>query len=339
MRLSMSISMLLLLLVQMILRTSQAFQPPSLVRRTAATRRRRRNSRQQPAQEQQQHQQLWADIGASFGDQVLGSLEDSDPDKITVKESALQYQAQQQRQGRIKVNNDDDAASQTLGWKLKQQLLQLSNYASILCVVDCTVLPLLTVLFPLLGWMNSDIIGSGGSSSGAWLHTLGHNVAWYFVVPVGTMASILNYTQHQRNWIAALAWTGLVAVAVANSSGVIVATTTGATACCGAAATTATATATASTVFGNMLSWAQHGVGHRLVNLLGCALLFSSNLLAKQFSEDPNCRDPNCALPGCGFALPSTRTISSSVSRVLSSLRGGRRQRQKDNNNNNESTE
>jgi hypothetical protein len=58
----------------------------------------------------------------------------------------------------------------------KHRLVQLSNLASILCVVDCTVLPLLTILLSLLGLAEQP-------HRLQWLHELGHRVAIYFVLP------------------------------------------------------------------------------------------------------------------------------------------------------------
>lgn len=56
----------------------------------------------------------------------------------------------------------------------KQHLASLSKMASVLCMVDCTLLPLLTLLLPLVGL-------AGGDDE--WLHELGHLMALYFVLP------------------------------------------------------------------------------------------------------------------------------------------------------------
>jgi hypothetical protein len=57
-----------------------------------------------------------------------------------------------------------------------RRLAQLSNMASIICVIDCTVLPLLTVLLSLLGFAEQP-------HQWQWLHELGHGVAIFFVLP------------------------------------------------------------------------------------------------------------------------------------------------------------
>lgn len=61
---------------------------------------------------------------------------------------------------------------------IRAKLAKISNIASMLCVIDCTVLPIVTVLLPL--------IGLGASPAQAhWLHELGHSVALFFVLPGG----------------------------------------------------------------------------------------------------------------------------------------------------------
>ena len=58
----------------------------------------------------------------------------------------------------------------------KQRLLQVSNIASMLCVVDCTVLPLITILLTVLGMAEQP-------EKMQWLHSFGHHMAVYFVLP------------------------------------------------------------------------------------------------------------------------------------------------------------
>ena len=49
----------------------------------------------------------------------------------------------------------------------KDRLLKMSNIASILCVIDCTVLPIVTVLLPLLG------LAAFTPAQMEWLHNFG----------------------------------------------------------------------------------------------------------------------------------------------------------------------
>jgi MerC mercury resistance protein len=66
-----------------------------------------------------------------------------------------------------------------------QRLARLSNLASIICVIDCTVLPLLTVLLSVLGFAEQP-------NQWQWLHELGHGVAIFFVLPGTYYTSCLN---------------------------------------------------------------------------------------------------------------------------------------------------
>jgi len=82
--------------------------------------------------------------------------------------------------GGIMTNNKESGGS--LFATVKKRLSKISNVASLLCVVDCTVLPFVTVLLPLLG------IASYTPAQSAFLDSLGHSVALFFVLP-GACAS------------------------------------------------------------------------------------------------------------------------------------------------------
>ena len=138
--------------------------------------------------------------------------------------------------------------------KLFDRLLKISNIASLLCVVDCTVLPIITIALPLLGL-------SASASAAAWLHELGHSVALYFVLPVGGMATTMNYLNHKKKSLLSLALVGLTCVYMANGHG------------------------------GPVLSLLPHDLAHdlhcgtvlhRMTNIAGCACLLSSNILGKR---------------------------------------------------------
>ena len=60
---------------------------------------------------------------------------------------------------------------------IRQKLLNISNIASMLCVIDCTVLPIVTVVLPLIG------MGVSSPEQAKFLHELGHSVAIFFVLP------------------------------------------------------------------------------------------------------------------------------------------------------------
>eukprot|EP00977_Amphora_coffeiformis_P005782 scaffold1221_cov207-Amphora_coffeaeformis.AAC.41 len=161
------------------------------------------------------------------------------------------------------------------GWK--GNLLQASNWASILCVVDCTVLPVVTIVLPFLGL----VVASPAQME--WLHQLGHSVALWFVMPVGGSATLLNYRYaHQDPSVASMGVLGLSLVFLANAPHSFVHML--------APDVMTTTTTTATTIDFSLASWvssslhAIHGPGptHSMVNVLGCGLLLGSNYLSRQ---------------------------------------------------------
>jgi MerC mercury resistance protein len=74
------------------------------------------------------------------------------------------------------IATPEPATEQTTLWQTtSRRLVSLANVASLLCVIDCTVLPVVTILLPLLGL--------AAPSQVVWLHEFGHSVAIYFVLP------------------------------------------------------------------------------------------------------------------------------------------------------------
>jgi len=144
---------------------------------------------------------------------------------------------------------------------------KISNFASFLCVLDCTLLPIITVALPLLGVLNL------GSSQLQAIDQLGHSLALFFVLPVGGLTTTINYISHRKKWISSLAIIGLTMVGLANSHIHI---------------------HHWPTLFGGTISlnWigsvlhAIQGCGtspwHRIVNVSGCAFLLGSNYLSQQ---------------------------------------------------------
>jgi len=136
-----------------------------------------------------------------------------------------------------------------------------------LCVLDCTLLPIITVALPLLGVLNL------GSSQLQAIDQLGHSLALFFVLPVGGLTTTINYISHRKKWISSLAIIGLTMVGLANSHIHI---------------------HHWPTLFGGTISlnWigsvlhAIQGCGsspwHRIVNVSGCAFLLGSNYLSQQ---------------------------------------------------------
>jgi hypothetical protein len=153
---------------------------------------------------------------------------------------------------------------------IKDSLLKVSNWASLLCVLDCTILPIVTLILPLFG------IVAASPAQMEWLHEVGHSVALYFVMPVGGLATTMNYTQHRKKWITAIGWLGLLAVLSANAGCHSVHRIPGAL----------------GHYLHKGLHYLHHGVVHRVTNLAGCALLMTSNYLSH---KQEKCKDPACA--------------------------------------------
>jgi hypothetical protein len=155
----------------------------------------------------------------------------------------------------------------TTSLSLKERLLKASTFASMLCVLDCTILPIITIILPLFGI----VAASPAQMEG--LHELGHQLALWFVLPVGGLATTLNYNNHRKLGIFAIGWLGLTAVVAANA---------GCHAVPGALGH----------ALHHVLHSLHHGILHRVTNLAGCALLLTSNYLSHKQGA---CKDPTCS--------------------------------------------
>lgn len=156
----------------------------------------------------------------------------------------------------------------------KEQILQVSNIASALCVIDCTLLPALTILLPLLGVVAST---TGWSH---WLHEAGHLMALTFVVPVGLMATTTNYLlSHRTKWIAVLGLCAVLLIGMANAG------------CALSHAVEDVVPGILGYYLHKLLHAVHHGLAHRIANLVGCALLMTSNYFSRKRGGCVN----NCA--------------------------------------------
>ena len=102
---------------------------------------------------------------------------------------------------------DPPVPSKEAGESFLDKLLKISNVASMLCVLDCTILPAVTILFPLIG------LASGSPGQMEFLHELGHKMALFFVLPVAGLATTMNYVRsHRKIWITSIGWLGMALV-------------------------------------------------------------------------------------------------------------------------------
>ena len=140
---------------------------------------------------------------------------------------------------------------------LAQKISKISNYASLLCIIDCTVLPILSFAMPAMSFL-------GGGAYEHTLHEIGHAVALYFVLPVGSTSAISNYATQKNKKILPLlgAFLGLFFIYAANGSirslpiiGSLISSSVAHSLHCG-------------------------GALHRIFNLCGCGLLIVSNRIS-----------------------------------------------------------
>eukprot|EP01138_Halocafeteria_seosinensis_P004742 gb/GECG01004849.1/.p1 GENE.gb/GECG01004849.1/~~gb/GECG01004849.1/.p1 ORF type:complete len:311 (+),score=7.98 gb/GECG01004849.1/:1-933(+) len=85
----------------------------------------------------------------------------------------------------------------------------ISMFATWLCVLDCTVLPVVLTALPIVGFLspaNIEIVK----------HVL-HHVSLYFVLPVGGMALYTNHQQHKRKEVLGLGVAGLSTIVASNA--------------------------------------------------------------------------------------------------------------------------
>jgi hypothetical protein len=178
---------------------------------------------------------------------------------------------------------------------MMDRMRQVSNVASFLCLLDCTILPIVTVALPLLG------IFTVGSSQLEFFHELGHSLALYFVLPVGSVTMVTNYLSHRKTWIATLAMMGLLLVGLANYSShhpppLLLGSTS-------------------LSWLGHVLHTIQHdGPWHRVVNISGCALLLGSNYLSQQRGCDHPYHNNCDRREGLGTSSESSSSVAGSSS-------------------------
>ena len=209
-------------------------------------------------------------------------------------------------------NNSPTVKTEATSWK--ERLVDVSNLASLLCVLDCTLLPFVSIAIPALSWGVGIITGSAAitssnpimaslSSFTAYLPAISHGIALYFVIPVGLLTTIVNYFfGHKEIRFSLLSIVGVALIYAANglgvgipsldswlnSMGIVASAHTGHGAhvhdMCGAVVGAAT---------GMMAHTCPEGLAHRMTNTLGCAFLLGSNYASKKYMENKS--ESGCA--------------------------------------------
>eukprot|EP00579_Thalassiosira_antarctica_P020229 CAMPEP_0201961944 /NCGR_PEP_ID=MMETSP0904-20121228/8254_1 /ASSEMBLY_ACC=CAM_ASM_000553 /TAXON_ID=420261 /ORGANISM="Thalassiosira antarctica, Strain CCMP982" /LENGTH=438 /DNA_ID=CAMNT_0048508229 /DNA_START=156 /DNA_END=1472 /DNA_ORIENTATION=+ len=203
----------------------------------------------------------------------------------------------------------------------KERLVDVSNIASLLCVLDCTLLPLVSIAIPALSWGVGLVTGSGALSSAttaaaatgtgsnsimvalssllAYLPALSHGIALYFVIPVGLLTTTVNYFfGHKEVRFSLLSLVGVALIYAANSStGVGIPSVDAMLHSWGIAAAGShvhgahvhdACGAVVGAATGMMAHTCPEGLAHRMTNTLGCAFLLGSNYYSKKYMEEKN---------------------------------------------------
>ena len=187
----------------------------------------------------------------------------------------------------------------TSSWK--DRLIDISNIASFLCVLDCTLLPLVSIALPALSWLAGSMpIGSsnnallaGFASITDFLPALGHGIALFFVIPVGLLTTLVNYFfGHKQLRFSSAALFGIFLIFAANSNtGTGIATIDSFLTSSGIATHSHGGHVhdTCGAMLGAATGMLTHSCGagwaHRLTNTVGCAFLLGSNHYGKKYME------------------------------------------------------
>lgn len=152
-------------------------------------------------------------------------------------------------------------------WELiLQRVNRVSTFASILCAIDCTVFPLMLTVLPLI-----NVVATGAAT--AWLCAASHFCALWFVGPIGGLAVAGNLLQHRQALVGLWGFAGIALILLANIH-------------------------LPHVVLGMHVP---HAIGqflhghHSVINVLGCALLLSSQRYAHRL-----CGCKQTYIPGFG---------------------------------------
>ena len=161
---------------------------------------------------------------------------------------------------------DSSSSDKVTSWN--EKITKIANIASILCAIDCTVLPLFSVALSFLGVFKTSTVSAGCCGGNDLIGHIGHLFANYFVLPVAGTVAIMHFAT--KKFIPSVLTTlGMSFVYVTNSHG------------------------------GPILKLLPHElnhilhhnpVWHRVVNLSGVALMLGANYLSKRMG----CADDKC---------------------------------------------
>jgi hypothetical protein len=181
-------------------------------------------------------------------------------------------------------------------WKtFLKRFHKCSTIASWLCIIDCIILPILTLVVPLLGDLSIF-----GQERFQFLHSIGDLTTIFFLLPIGCFSTILNYvmSQRKRPWTALLGAIGLLLVALANAYSI------------------------PGVGHLQVFHCFHRGTGHRVLNVVGCFCLLGSNYLSQRHTAPEHRvggrKNANDIETGCCIlhdSLKSTPKIAGTTSR------------------------
>jgi MerC mercury resistance protein len=171
-----------------------------------------------------------------FGSALLEILDESSTG-LTPPESHVRYRISEYIPSSRSLTRDASCRS--------EKFRMASNLATLICILDCTLLPMAMILLPVLN------LGIQLET----IHRLGHIIAVFLVIPIGALTTILNFVSHRRLPLLSISFIGLTLIWSCNSHAV-------------------------------PLEFFHHGIWHRILNILGCIALLSSNY----FSHRLDCK-------------------------------------------------
>uniref|UniRef100_A0A0G4HMK3 Uncharacterized protein n=1 Tax=Chromera velia CCMP2878 TaxID=1169474 RepID=A0A0G4HMK3_9ALVE len=161
-----------------------------------------------------------------------------------------------------KVKKSKTVPERLSSFLMGRQVEAALSFAAVLCAIDCTVLPLVTSLSFVTDFLPSRLFGVAGAGhlDPHFLHSLGHKLSLYFVVPLSLTTAIANGLRLKSALFAAwgLGATSLVFLAHAPAGGLL-----------GFAAET--------------MAWLHQY--HGAMSLAGCAALLSCNWAARKRAD------------------------------------------------------
>ena len=167
-----------------------------------------------------------------FGNKVDdGSNQKMGDDDSVPHEDRIVNNINKKKEAQHQLKSPTTIKKQTSTSSTKAKLRQISNVASLLCLLDCTLLPIITFALPFIGFFvdNMDNDGDDGhhqphscTSTTIQMEYWSHQIALYFVLPMGFLTGVLNCylyptSNNKLSVTTMMTAIGLVLIGLANS--------------------------------------------------------------------------------------------------------------------------